>query len=399
MDVLELVRPERVHRRHLREEAALAAVGALVEHEPRLAGDERAVGAGAGLEFDHHALAPVADGEELLAPREDELDGAARRARERGHVALEVEVALGAEAAAEQRDDDADVRLGDLERVGDAAAGGVRHLGRRPHRHLVALPLRDDRARLDRDAVDGIGHVAALDDDVGARERRLDVALHDRRVAERVAVAAERLVALVALPVGVDEGRVVRERRLEVGHDRERLVVDLDQRGCLLGDLGGRRRDARDDVALEAHGVLREEPAVLDHAPVEHVRHVLVGHDGEHAGERPRLRDVDPRDSRVRVIGVAELRHELPREHEVGRVAARAGHLLLAVRADERPWFLDRCHCQLSFVGRCGPIQSDSAAQPWPRARSGSSRPACHARRSPRRERRAPSPAGPGARR
>ena len=33
--VLDLVRAERVHRRHLREEAALAAVGALVEHEPR----------------------------------------------------------------------------------------------------------------------------------------------------------------------------------------------------------------------------------------------------------------------------------------------------------------------------------------------------------------------------
>ena len=46
VDVLDLVRAERVHRRHLGEETALAAVGALVEHESRPAGHERAVGAG-----------------------------------------------------------------------------------------------------------------------------------------------------------------------------------------------------------------------------------------------------------------------------------------------------------------------------------------------------------------
>ena len=106
----------------------------------------------------------------------------------------------------------------------------------------------------------------------------------------------------------MDERRVVGERRLEVGHDGQRLVVDLDQRRRLLGDLGRRRRDAGDDVALEAHGVLREQAPVLDHAAVEHVGHVLVRDDGEHAGQRARLRRVDPRDPRVRVVGVAELR-------------------------------------------------------------------------------------------
>ena len=47
--------------------------------------------------------------------------GPPRRARERRDVALEVEVALGAEAAAEQRHDDAHVRLGDLEHVATPA--------------------------------------------------------------------------------------------------------------------------------------------------------------------------------------------------------------------------------------------------------------------------------------
>ena len=292
----------------------------------------------AGLELDHHALAAVPDGDELLAAREDELDRAPRGPRERRHVALEVEVALGAEAAAEQRHDHADVRLGDLERVGDAAAGRVRHLGRRPDGHLVALPLRHDRAGLDRDAVDRVRHVAALDDDVGAGERRVDVALDDRRVAERVVGARpSALEPRYGLPVGMDERRVVGERRLEIGHDGQRLVVDLDQRRSLLGDLGRRRRDAGDDVALEPDRVPGEEPAVLDHAAVEHVGHVLVGDDREHAREGARLRHVDPRDPGVRVVGVAELRHELAGEHEIGRVAAGAGHLLLAVRTDERP--------------------------------------------------------------
>ena len=344
MDVLELVGPECVHRGHLCEEAALAAVGALVEDEPGLAGDERAVCPGAGLELDHHPLAPVADREELLAPGEDELDRAACRACECCDVALEMEVALGAEAAAEQRHDDADVRLGDLERVGNARAGRVRHLGGRPHGDPVALPLRNDCTRLDGDALDGVGDVAALDDDVGACERGLDVALDDRRVAERVVVAAEGLDALVRLPVGMNEGCVVCERCLEVGHDGERLVVDLDQCSGLLGDLGRCRCDACDDVAFEPHGVLREEPAILDHPAVEHVGHVLVGHDGEHSRKGAGLRHVDPGDPGVRVVGVAELRQQLSGEHEVGRVEACARHLLLAVGTDERPRFLDRRH-------------------------------------------------------
>ena len=104
----------------------------------------------------------MADGEELLASREDELHRPSGGARERGDVTFEVEVALRAEPAAEERHDHAHVRLGDAERLGDAGAGGVRHLGRRPDGDLVALPLRDDRARLDRHALHGVGDVPAL---------------------------------------------------------------------------------------------------------------------------------------------------------------------------------------------------------------------------------------------
>ena len=87
-----------------------------------------------GLELDHHALAAVADREELLVAREDELHRPLGRARERRDVALEVEVALRAEAAAEQRHDHADVRLRDPERVRDPGARGVGDLRGRPDR-------------------------------------------------------------------------------------------------------------------------------------------------------------------------------------------------------------------------------------------------------------------------
>src|SRR5918992_1311892 len=85
--------------------------------------------------------------DELLLPREDELDGPPGGTRQGGDVALEVEVALRAEAAAEERDDDADVRLRNLEHLRDSAPRSERNLRRRPDGDAVALPLREDRAR------------------------------------------------------------------------------------------------------------------------------------------------------------------------------------------------------------------------------------------------------------
>src|SRR6185503_19189986 len=201
--------------------------------------------------------------------------------------------------------------------------------------HPVALPLRHDRPRLDRHALRRVGDVAAADHDIGRLECRVHVALHDRGEAEHVVVAAEHGGAFVGLPIRVHERRVVAERGREVGHHLERLELDLDERGCGARDLGRGRRDSGHDVTLEADGVAREEPPVLHHAAVEEVGDVLVRHDGDHARERARLGSVDPRNPRVRMVGVAERRVELAREREVGRVPARARHLLQPVGPDE----------------------------------------------------------------
>ena len=127
---------------------------------------------------------------------------------------------------------------------------------------------------------------------------------------------------------------VVVHRGLEVDDGRKGVVVDRDQAGRLLGDLGRDRGHAGDDVALPANLLLREEPPVLDHPPVLHVRDVLVRQNGEYPTQRARLRGVDAGDARVGVIRVAELRVELAGQVEVGRVPARARHLLDSVRPD-----------------------------------------------------------------
>ena len=160
-----------------------------------------------------------------------------------------------------------------------------------------------------------------------------------RAIVERprtLRVARHVGVALVRLPVVVHERGVVAGGGLEVDDARQRLVVDLDQRGRLGGDRGRQRGDAGDDVALPADALLREQPPVLDHAAVADVGHVGVREHGEHAGQRARLRRVDPRDPGVRVVGVAELRVDLAGHVEVGGVAPGPRHLLLAVGTDER---------------------------------------------------------------
>ena len=339
-----------MHRRELGEEAALAAIGAAVEHEPSTSRDQRAVAAGTRFELDDHPLPPVVGSDELLPAREHELDRPSGSARECCDVALEVEVALRAEAAAEQRHDHPDLRLRDPEHVRDAAARGERHLRRRPDRYAVSLPLRDDRARLDRGALRSVGDVAAGDDDVRALHRSVGVAFDDRGVAEHVALPAERLVALVGIPVRVHERGVRGKRRLDVRHRRQRLVLDLDQPDRLLGELRRRGRDGGDDVALEPHLLLREQAPVLDELAVANVRHVLVGQYREDSRQRPCARRVDADDACARVVGVAKPGMELTRQVEVGRVAAGPGHLLLAVRADECPPLLRRRHAASSLA-------------------------------------------------
>ena len=79
-------------------------------------------------------------------------------------------------------------------------------------------------------------------------------------------------VALVRAELRVDERRAVLERLLDVGDRRERLVLDLDELGRVLGERAGLGDDDGDTVALVARLVGREREVrrhldVLGHRP------------------------------------------------------------------------------------------------------------------------------------
>ena len=74
----------------------------------------------------------------------------------------------------------------------------------------------------------------------------------------------------------MDERRAVLERLLDVGDGAERLVVDLDQLGCVLRERTALRDDDRNAVALEARLVDGERVVR---------RHLDVFRDGPGAGK------------------------------------------------------------------------------------------------------------------
>ena len=146
---------------------------------------------------------------------------------------------------------------------------------------------------------DGLRAVRRLDDDVGLRERLLDVAALVVRAASRgELLAADRLVG--------------------VEHDLELLPLDVDRvdRGLRLAErVGGDRGDGRAGVAdllLESVRVARPERRA-------------------HARQRERGREVDPLHARVRERRAENRRLQHPGQLDVGGVARLAAHALRPV--------------------------------------------------------------------
>ena len=100
---------------------------------------------------------------------------------------FEVEITFRSKSTAEQRDDDADVRLREVEGAGDARTRRKRDLGRRPNGHLSSLPLGKDCPWLDGSALRGVRDIATLDHHLGVGHGGGGITLDDRRVAKGVA--------------------------------------------------------------------------------------------------------------------------------------------------------------------------------------------------------------------
>ena len=129
--------------------------------------------------------------------------------------------------------------------------------------------------------------------------------------------------------------RAVRGRLLGVDDHVERLVVDVDQRECVLGRVAGLGHDRGDARARERDAVDLERPRrvdeVLDAARLPCARQrrqlleVLAGEDGDDARGLRGLRRVDALDPRVREGRAQDRDVRHPGQLEVVEVLRRAG--------------------------------------------------------------------------
>ena len=304
----------------------VARVGAAALHDLRLDRRDSARLREADLQ-PHVGLRPPAMREERLLARELEPHRSARRAREEPGDDLEVErLGAVAEAAADERLDDADRRLVELQAAGERQVHVVGHLRDRVEREPAALgvPVGHRRVRLHHRVVDLRVVERVLAHEVRLREPAVHVAegLLDRALEVARLAFVQRHGALCASRLRVE----IRGQRLEVELDRRE--GRLRRRGVVGGD-GGHR------LAAIAHAIARERVLVLrdrDHAVGD--RAVLAGDDRPHARHRARARRVDAADARVRDRAPQDRADERAARREVRRVAGGAGHLLDAV--DER---------------------------------------------------------------
>ena len=310
---LELVHGDLVGDRidHARVEGGRDAVGAVraaVEPRPEVTAGDVTLSREAGLDPHENGMPAAVRIEDLFAGQRD-LHRPSRQFRElAGHDLVREGIGLAAEAAADRCRDHADVGGRRVEDLGEHPVHVVRRLGRGPERELaVRRPVGDGRVLLHRQMVVALEKEHVLANQIGAVEGGVDVAELERDV----------LVHVRTVTILVDPDLGVRQRLEDRHQRRERLVVDVDQPGCLLGGLfvdGGDRGDRVADHAdlLGAEGFL-----VLGHGqdPELHARQVRRRDDREDARQRASPRRVDRANARVGVgaakqLGVGHARQE-----------------------------------------------------------------------------------------
>ena len=276
----------------------------------------------------------VAGGEHCLGAFLDPLDRRADRVRGgSGDELLRIGVQLRAEPAAHVGRDGPHLGLAHTADDRQERAQEVRHLGGAVDGELVGgrVPVGNHPSGLDRDVNQPLVSDGVLDDDIGPRERVVDV----------VGLVCEHEPD-IRVELVVDRGSPLGERLLRRDDRRQRVVGDLDHRGRVGGRVPVGRDDGGDGLARMPHAALRERrPHRVDHVArrVRCARHagrelqVVAGEDGGDARHRLRLRRVDAGDVGVRV-GAAHDRHVLhPRELQVVDEAPLACEELLVLLA------------------------------------------------------------------
>ena len=181
--------------------------------------------------------------------------GLPRLAGQIGHEHVLAGQALAAEAAADVGGEHPDLPRIDVEDRRQPVAVLVRRLRRQPHRQaVVVLHARRRRSRLDRARRDPLARDRPGGDHLAAVEQLL---VGRRRLALDAHVRADVL----------EQQHLVLQRLERIGHDRQRLVVDLDQLGGVDASLLARSQHRGDDLAREPDLVGRQEhlvPAIVD---------------------------------------------------------------------------------------------------------------------------------------
>jgi hypothetical protein len=317
----------------LRDEAAGARVAADVG--PDLGGQRAEPAVRVEPEAQRADLAAaVRGGGERLVPV---LDPAHRAAQpQRGgdhHQVLRVGLALRAERAADRRDDHPHRVRVEPERRGQRAFQPVRRLVGDPDGEPAGrLRPGQDAARLHR----GGGQPLVAD-------RAGD---HDRAAGQLVRARLAHLPLADHIgQSGVEGGGIGRGRGERVEHRRQRVDVDLDQFGAVLGPVPVGADDDRDRVADEPDPVggqrrpshRRGFAAARRGRDGGQVGQVGGGPGGEHAGQLPGRPGVDGAQPAVCRPGAGEGGVQAARHRQVGDVPGGAAEHLVGVRRRQGP--------------------------------------------------------------
>ncbi len=300
------VRPGHVPGRQLGDERPGVRVGADVGQDLRLEREEPALAVEA--EPEPRALAPAVRARaERLAAVLDPAHGPPEVERCRGdREVLGVGLALRAERTADEGDAHLHRLLRERERGGEVGAQAMGRLVGAKDAKPALDRLGEDRPRLERGRGDPLVVDGQLDDEGAAGEHRL-AGLAELSLGDEVGDALEQRRG----------GRV--EGRCRVDHGLERLEVDLDQRGGVLGEVAVVGDDEGDGVADVADPPLAQRPPPhrLRHRCPRGRRHVADG--------REVRGGVGPSDARRRARRVEADAEQppvrRPAAHE-GRVAA-----------------------------------------------------------------------------
>ena len=226
---------------HERQNRTDFGIGPRVLSHSKLVGLDPSIARAADGGLEHLAPA-VGDTEHVLRARLGPADRPAQMTGKVGdHDVLTVRAVLGPEPSADVGCDDAYVGLVETERIGEAIAGAVRTLGGRPLRQSTVFPHGERGSGLERTGGKPLVDEREGNREITAAERHAPIGLRNLERHVRARFAKEQLLGL--------------QRREGTDDDRQGLVADLDQLGCVDSLLAGMGDHDRDGLADVANGV------------------------------------------------------------------------------------------------------------------------------------------------